>query len=1393
METEDGNEDVCGACTDIGDLICCESCPAAYHADCAGYVNPQEVPAGDWYCWSCCIQLKRGFPFPSIRFRQEPGSIVYVAIEGRLDTFLRATLEQLGPDNCTVLYNEKRDHATRNKREQLGRRNHRLWHGTADPKAWERGLARGEWHPLSRRYAVAQGLRAPAAPAATTPAVPAATAPAAPAATAPAAPATTAPAAPAATAPAVPAAIAPAAAAAAPVKRVRSRSRSTPPIVQSAYTAPPALHLPPVGVPVRPTANPSRAPSAAPRSILVGTTIMGPVMYRPHAPVMPSFPANPSQPQAQPPSRLSHPAPAASSHSQSRAKKRAPKKRRHSKIPSSEEEESSLASGETDTDDPNSDTQDSDFGGSGSVAHVKQQKAGKANAGSAAAATSGAVSKEEEEQFLKALTKFWQGQGSVGRKMLAKYQPFESIRLTSGMPPFSAYHFWAAVMALGGHSVAVEWKAWAAVGRLFSAPRSMTTVSHTFKTAYEKLLLPFEEATKKGETGVAVPPVTGRLPPMVKGRHPVQPSTSQGGHTGPSSSGASLQSQSFSDESSDSEAPRDRQKYLRVMTESRGRVRDYGESPRKRARLAVEGFTWGCPSMPSAAELADTDRILVAAESVMSQQAADLAPGTAVEYRSREAYLIGGWFRATIRQVEAGSAAEGGRRFLLDCTDFDGDRDNQSNLQEWVPLVYPDANSAVPYVMIRLPLQPERPPAPDHAWKKGDRVEGFWQNAWWTSTVKDIEEDGTVVCLSDATPVYPEGEEWEVERENLRAGHPQEALAFGMLNLANAPAALPQSAWRAKIKARKFRVDGFTIEAFACQLHLGDTTAVLPEEEEDPGKHARPRTDPTDRHSPSPGTTSGTTQSVPGGSSPDQPPIQATDGGQDRAQQKVVSHQNTGSLINQTSIPGTLYSNANEMTAGRSGRLSNSADCAQGQGFTQKSPVLYGQGHSRSPGQVHTMLARGASSCSPSPRTRHEGTACPGPADHPSSAAQQAAAVKQKPHSVHVKEEPWDSGCQQMQQPQFQPSWQEQGDMGQQGIAVAQRAQQVRQFVHPYSHLNGSFPSQQAGSSCRAQPRPCHLPPSFSYGSMFPSQSGSHAQHLGQEPSAFPSADDEAQLFFNQQPNQTPRPAPQACSQQPHAAVQRPWGADLHAHQHHDMWLLQQQHQPVQEHHWQQHLLQQGRQQQRQQGFPPSGFLPTGFPPPGFLPSEDAPQQGPWIPHLQAHLSLPLQGAAPTGYTHYHSSSNTPQQQQQHVPRSNSMHGWPHHTHSNSGGQRAQHGINGFVNVQHGMGQSGSQQAQQAGSNHSVQSMRGSMQSLQGGHSQRAAGCSSTAFILWVDGQLKQRGQTEKRAALRQFIQASRDSSSPPEASKQLFALIGHDMIREWQAALRAGQIQVQP
>ena len=82
-------------------------------------------------------------------------------------------------------------------------------------------------------------------------------------------------------------------------------------------------------------------------------------------------------------------------------------------------------------------------------------------------------------------------------------------------------------------------------------------------------------------------------------------------------------------------------------------MKDYGETPVKRARLALEGYTWGCPTLPTAADLAGMDDIMVAAEATMSQQASDLAPGTHVEYRSREPYLIGGWFRAKIVQVPA--------------------------------------------------------------------------------------------------------------------------------------------------------------------------------------------------------------------------------------------------------------------------------------------------------------------------------------------------------------------------------------------------------------------------------------------------------------------------------------------------------------------------------------------------------------------------------------------------------------------------------------------------------------------------------------------------------------------------------------------------------------------
>jgi hypothetical protein len=103
MDGADDNEGACGACKRVGELICCEGCPAAFHCRCAGYgeasssclqsvvhaverrhrclqplmmvcrrlniaESPAEVPEGDWYCWFCAKE--RNLPY------QHPRSVV---------------------------------------------------------------------------------------------------------------------------------------------------------------------------------------------------------------------------------------------------------------------------------------------------------------------------------------------------------------------------------------------------------------------------------------------------------------------------------------------------------------------------------------------------------------------------------------------------------------------------------------------------------------------------------------------------------------------------------------------------------------------------------------------------------------------------------------------------------------------------------------------------------------------------------------------------------------------------------------------------------------------------------------------------------------------------------------------------------------------------------------------------------------------------------------------------------------------------------------------------------------------------------------------------------------------------------------------------------------------
>ena len=59
IDEEDEHMEFCRVCKEGGELLCCDSCPSAYHLKC---VEPplDEVPDGDWTCPRCACEPMPG-------------------------------------------------------------------------------------------------------------------------------------------------------------------------------------------------------------------------------------------------------------------------------------------------------------------------------------------------------------------------------------------------------------------------------------------------------------------------------------------------------------------------------------------------------------------------------------------------------------------------------------------------------------------------------------------------------------------------------------------------------------------------------------------------------------------------------------------------------------------------------------------------------------------------------------------------------------------------------------------------------------------------------------------------------------------------------------------------------------------------------------------------------------------------------------------------------------------------------------------------------------------------------------------------------------------------------------------------------------------------------------
>jgi hypothetical protein len=48
------NDEICSACGNAGDVVCCDGCPRSFHFECVGMDQTEDLP-DEWYCNACAV------------------------------------------------------------------------------------------------------------------------------------------------------------------------------------------------------------------------------------------------------------------------------------------------------------------------------------------------------------------------------------------------------------------------------------------------------------------------------------------------------------------------------------------------------------------------------------------------------------------------------------------------------------------------------------------------------------------------------------------------------------------------------------------------------------------------------------------------------------------------------------------------------------------------------------------------------------------------------------------------------------------------------------------------------------------------------------------------------------------------------------------------------------------------------------------------------------------------------------------------------------------------------------------------------------------------------------------------------------------------------------------